>query len=158
MSCVLGHVRLFATPWSVACQAPLSMAFFKPEYWSGLSFPSPGDLPDPGLLHCRQTPYRLSYQGSSLSYNIYSFHKFHLNLPLSIFFFTKIMVVTNYTVIEHWFYMYTCDTYYIQYISQNSQIWELFWNTWIFFKICLQYPGIYMFYFNFYNYSFGTKA
>ena len=39
----------FATPWTVACQAPLSMRFSRQEYWSGLPFPSPGDLPDPGI-------------------------------------------------------------------------------------------------------------
>ena len=39
----------FANPCSVACQAPLSMEFSKQEYWSGLSFPSPGDLPNPGI-------------------------------------------------------------------------------------------------------------
>ena len=38
-----------ATPWAVACQAPLSMGFSRQEYWSGLPFPSPGDLPDPGI-------------------------------------------------------------------------------------------------------------
>ena len=38
-----------ATPWTVACQAPLSMRFSRQEYWSGLPFPSPGDLPDPGI-------------------------------------------------------------------------------------------------------------
>ena len=37
------------TPWTAACQAPLSMGFSRQEYWSGLSFPSPGDLPDPGI-------------------------------------------------------------------------------------------------------------
>ena len=37
------------TPWSVAHQAPLSMGFYRQDYWSGLSFPSPGDLPDPGI-------------------------------------------------------------------------------------------------------------
>ena len=37
------------TPWTVARQAPLSMGFSKQEYWSGLPFPSPGDLPDPGI-------------------------------------------------------------------------------------------------------------
>ena len=42
-------VRLFVTPWTAACQAPLSMGFFRQEYWSGLPFPSPGDLPDPGI-------------------------------------------------------------------------------------------------------------
>ena len=39
----------FATPWTVAHQAPLSMGFSRQEYWSGLSFPPPGDLPDPGI-------------------------------------------------------------------------------------------------------------
>ena len=39
----------FAILWTVACQAPLSMRFPRQEYWSGLPFPSPGDLPDPGI-------------------------------------------------------------------------------------------------------------
>ena len=38
-----------ATPWTVACQAPLSMGFSQQEYWSGLLFPPPGDFPGPGL-------------------------------------------------------------------------------------------------------------
>ena len=38
-----------ATPWTVACQAPLSMRFSRQEYWSELLFPSPGGLPDPGI-------------------------------------------------------------------------------------------------------------
>ena len=41
--------RLFETPWTVANQAPLSMEFSSPEYWSGLPLPSPGDLPNPGI-------------------------------------------------------------------------------------------------------------
>ena len=45
----LSHVQLFATPQTVAYQAPLSMGFSKQEYWSGLPFPSPRDLPDPGI-------------------------------------------------------------------------------------------------------------
>ena len=45
----LSHVRLLVTPWTVAHQAPLSMGFSNQEYWSGLPFPSPGDLPDPGI-------------------------------------------------------------------------------------------------------------
>ena len=45
----LSRVRLFAIPWTVAYQAPLSMGFSRQEYWSGLPFPSPGDLPDPGI-------------------------------------------------------------------------------------------------------------
>ena len=42
-------VRLFAMPWTVAYQAPVSMGFSRQEYWSGLSFPFPGDLPNPGI-------------------------------------------------------------------------------------------------------------
>ena len=40
---------ILATPWTAACQAPLPMGFSRQEYWSGLPFPSPGDLPDPGI-------------------------------------------------------------------------------------------------------------
>ena len=45
----LSHVRLFATPWTVAYQVSPSMGFSRPEYWSGLPFPSPGNLHDPGI-------------------------------------------------------------------------------------------------------------
>ena len=45
----LSCVRLFATPWTVAHQAPLSMGFSRQESWSGLPFPSPGELPNPGI-------------------------------------------------------------------------------------------------------------
>ena len=47
---LLSHVQLFATPWTVAYQAPQSMEFSRQEYWSGLPLPSPGDLPDPGIV------------------------------------------------------------------------------------------------------------
>ena len=72
---VLSGVRLSATPWTVAHQAPLSMGLFRQEYWSGLPFPPPGDFPDPGmnlcllcLLHCRQILYPLNHQGSPISF------------------------------------------------------------------------------------------
>ena len=45
----LSRVWLFVTPWTVAYQAPQSMELFRQEYWSGLPFPSPGDLPNPGI-------------------------------------------------------------------------------------------------------------
>ena len=51
-ACMLSHfshVRLFDTQWTIACQALLSMKFPRQEYWSGLPFLSPGDLPDPGI-------------------------------------------------------------------------------------------------------------
>ena len=46
---LLSHVWLFVTPWTVAYQAPPSVGFSRQEYWSGLPFPSPGDLPNPGI-------------------------------------------------------------------------------------------------------------
>ena len=45
----LSRIQLFVTPWSVAYQAPQPMGFSRQEYWSRLPFPSPGDLPDPGI-------------------------------------------------------------------------------------------------------------
>ena len=54
-------------PWTVGCQVPQSMEFSRQEYWSGLLFPSPGDVPDsrtePMLLRCKQILYHLSHQG-----------------------------------------------------------------------------------------------
>ena len=58
----LSCVRLFATPWTVACQAPLSMKFPRQEYWSGLPFPSSWALPDPGI-----EPRSPAWQMDSLS-------------------------------------------------------------------------------------------
>ena len=45
----LSRVRLFVAPWTIALQAPLSLGFSRREYWSGLPFPSPGHLPNPGI-------------------------------------------------------------------------------------------------------------
>ena len=68
----LSRVRLFTTLWTLAYQAPPSMEFSRQEYWSGLPFPSPGDLPDQGLKqdlkHCRQTLYSLSELNLNLKY------------------------------------------------------------------------------------------
>ena len=64
----VSYVQLFVISWTVAHQAPLSLEFSRQEYWSGLPFPSPGDLltqgSNPGLLHCWQVLHHLSYQGS----------------------------------------------------------------------------------------------
>ena len=52
LACVLSrfsHVQLFATPWTIARQAPLSIGFSRQEYWSEVPCPPPGDLPDPGI-------------------------------------------------------------------------------------------------------------
>ena len=58
----LSRVRLFATPWTVAHQAPPSMGFSRQDYWSGLPFPSPGDLPAPGM-----EPGSLAVQADALT-------------------------------------------------------------------------------------------
>ena len=47
--CRFSRVQLFATPWTVAHQAPLSVGFPRQEYWKGLPCPPPGDLPNPGI-------------------------------------------------------------------------------------------------------------
>ena len=47
--CHFSHVQLFATPWTVARQVLLSVGFSRQEYWNGLPFPPPGNLPDPGM-------------------------------------------------------------------------------------------------------------
>ena len=66
--CVLSRVLLSVTPWTVACQAPLSKGFSRQEYWTGLSFPSPEDLSDPeigpGPPALQAESYLLSYEGS----------------------------------------------------------------------------------------------
>ena len=80
-----------ATPWTIAYQAPLSMGFFRQEYWSGLPFPSPGDLPDPGIesaslvlaggfftIEPPGKPMKLDNKGSLYYYlSLYLFKIFH---------------------------------------------------------------------------------
>ena len=69
LSC-FSRIWLFATLWTVACQAPLSMGFSRQEYWSVLPCPPPGDLPDPGIEPASMSPalrvdsYPLSHLGS----------------------------------------------------------------------------------------------
>ena len=65
----LSCVRLFETPWTEGCQAPLSMEFSRQEYWSGLPVPSPGDLPDPEIkpgVPALQADYLLSEPAGKL--------------------------------------------------------------------------------------------
>ena len=70
-ACVLSHVRLFATLWTIACQASLFMEFSRQEHWSGLPFPTQGDLPNQGsnprllyLLHWRVDSLPLCHLGN----------------------------------------------------------------------------------------------
>ena len=61
----LSHVQLFVTPWTIACQAPLSMGFSRQGYWSGLPCPSPGDFSNPGIEPT--SPVSPALQADSLS-------------------------------------------------------------------------------------------
>ena len=60
----LSHVQLFVTPWTAACQVPMSMGFPRQEHWNGLPFPSLEDLPDPGI-----EPVSPALQVNSLALN-----------------------------------------------------------------------------------------
>ena len=64
MLCSISHVLLCVTPWTAACQAPLSMGFPRKEYWSGLPLFPPGDLSDPGIEFMSLTS--LALQADSL--------------------------------------------------------------------------------------------
>ena len=70
----LSRVQLFATPRTTTRQAPLSMEFSRQEYWSGLSLPSPGDLPKPGIESkppaLQQILYDLKLQGSPVDLRV----------------------------------------------------------------------------------------
>ena len=73
IACVLSRfsgVQLFATLWTVARQAPLSVKFSRQDYWSGLPCPAPGDLPDPGIELVSLTPPALA-GGFSTTSNIW---------------------------------------------------------------------------------------
>ena len=73
----LSHVALFVTLWTVACQSPLSMGFSRQEYWSGLPFPSSGDLPNPGT-----EPMSPALQANSLPTELLGKPKERKTLPI----------------------------------------------------------------------------
>ena len=91
---MLSNVQLFVTSWTAACQFPLSMKSSRQEYWSGFSFPPPGDLPDPGiesgLLHCMQILYQLNYEGR-LFLQLYLYLNTEI-LNIYLFFFTSELI------------------------------------------------------------------
>ena len=62
---LVSRVQLFVTPQTVVCQAPLSMGFSRQEYWSGLLFPSPEDLPNPGI-----EPWSPALQADSIPFEL----------------------------------------------------------------------------------------
>ena len=88
---LLSRIWLFATPWMVARQAPLSLGFSRQEYWSGLSFPPPGRLPNPGIeprspaLQTDSLPAELPGNPPS-SIPCYKVHKYPISFPNSVLF------------------------------------------------------------------------
>ena len=97
---LLSRVWLFATPWTVTYQAPLSMGFSRQESWSGLPFPSPGDLPDPGIEPRSPTLQADALPSEPPSYPYFLFswilHLFGCILPFSsclfLLFFPQLLV------------------------------------------------------------------
>ena len=91
--------QTFVTPWTIALQAPLSMGFPRQEYWRGLSFPSPGDLPHPEIkprspaLQVDSLP--LSHQGSQRLHNLSL-------IAFSYFFFCQSFIVESSAYGIHW--------------------------------------------------------
>ena len=88
---MLSRVRLFVTTWTVACQAPLPVEFSRQEYWSRWPFPTPGDLPNPGmeptsnprllhLLHCRHILYLVPPGRTNYTINEGQFSQYFLGL------------------------------------------------------------------------------
>ena len=112
------YVWLFTTPWTVIYQAPLSMEFCRKEYWSGLPFPSPGNLPNPGIkprsptlqadtLLCEPPGKHLLWLSAAYSHILGISHEFHtetFHLPWNglhlLFLFLKIyLCVFNWRII-----------------------------------------------------------
>ena len=76
----LSHVQLFATPWTVACQVLLSMEFSRQEYWNGLPFPSPGDLPNPGIKSVSLVSPALADKFFTTEPSVYTYTNTHMLL------------------------------------------------------------------------------
>ena len=101
------HIRLYVTPWTVACQAPLSMGILQQEYWSGLPCPPPGDFPHPGI------------ESGSPAWQAESLPLSHRSSP------TKCTPRTNLGKSEHsqwvaWMLIFGCDTQLL--VLQDSNV------------------------------------
>ena len=96
MNVCVNHVRLFATPLTIVHQAPLSMEFSCQKHWDGLPFPSPGDLPDPGIK-----PMSPALQADSLAYEQHRSSNFgilnYIKCSKKILLFIKLWEIRNIT-------------------------------------------------------------
>ena len=114
----------FVTPWVVACQAPLSMGFPRQEYWSGLPFPSPGDLPDPVT------------EPSSPELAGRSFTTGHQGIPIYIWYhisndYEDVLIIWNSVEIKEIFSLECCCYSAKKYTTAAKE--EKIVNLWIFF-------------------------
>ena len=115
LSC-FSHVFLFATPWTVAHQVPLSVGFSRREYWSGLPFSSPGDLPNPGIKPASHmspvlvcgffttcTPWGAQFEAYQLAINQADIQIFHYNtsfFPLNVLGYLWLLPIKFYCFID----------------------------------------------------------
>ena len=124
----LSHVQLFATPWTVACQAPLSMGLAQQEYWSGLPFPSPGDLPNPWIK-----PWNPALQVDSLPSEPPGKPSHIINLP----FFNNCLfkIYSRYPQILNPFKISTSSVYFIVAVVVAAVVFLCIHSSYIFTKI-----------------------
>ena len=97
----------FATPWTFACQAPLSMSFSRQEYWGGLLFPSPGDLPNPGIEPASPAFAGGFFNTESPGQHIYKIVLYQMLFPYSLLQNTKYSSLC-YTIGPCWLSFYIC--------------------------------------------------
>ena len=128
---MLSRVQLLATPWTVACQAPLSMGFSRQEYWSGLPFPSPGDLPDSGIEpKSPVSPVRqmmLSHQRNP--------HSFLSSNNMPLYGWTRFVSIHSFTDgYLCFFYFLAMVNYSAVNIHVQAFVWTFLLNS---FKVCI---------------------
>ena len=116
-----------ATPWTVGRQAPLSMGFSRQEYWSGLPFPSPGDLPDPGIEH--GSP---AWQADSLPTELQSTPLVHL-LCWSVYWFSWFLSLQVCPLLKPppllvWFFPLASCLLCLHLLLLPSSLFSMLWN------------------------------
>ena len=155
----LSPVWLFATPWTVTYEAPPSMGFSRQECWVDCHFLLQGIFPtqelNPGLLHCRQTLYRLSHQGSRCLWPLYQIVT--VNLPWHSLSFSS---VNSIWLLAHQEYLFFFQILYFSILEFPLILYPIFlqrfsiyiltlnilyllhtrWSSWLFFKYCLLLP------------------
>ena len=137
---LLSHIWLFVTPWTVACQAPLFMEFSRQEYWSGLPFHSPGDLPNPRTEPLSPTPCALGgrfstsqppgkprvimWLNNSIPYRYLRELKTYVRRETCILIFTEALFTIHLTI--HYSFDYS-SFIWLLFNSQKQKNWNVSW-------------------------------